>query len=351
MLVLTADPVKTCAILDQPDTHWQFPDVLSAFIPNVDPLNSTCFTGAIEGMLNGQPVTGISYSGQITNSFPDRTGFGQLAFAAATTLVLKNQANQLLGRLYFRDTGLINLSDGMASEQLAAIAGTGLFWGIKGMVTIMGNEFLGGADHRPLLSISYRPVETQRRALPTAAYRARGATIALVLLGAVLAGCSDPGDAIPPALTGLHQRAAGGDAAAQMDLGLHYVTGTGIAPDEQAALRWIGKAAAQGNAAAQFELGSYYTLEPHRDFERAAERLRQSALQGFAPAQSSLAILYWAGKGVPQDRVEAYAWLGLAAEQGEREALDRQPGLQAELSAAELQQAWQRAQHYRQGPL
>lgn len=73
--------------------------------------------------------------------------------------------------------------------------------------------------------------------------------------------------------------------------------------------------------------------------------------RGFAPAQSSLAILYWAGKGVPQDRIEAYAWLGLAAEQGEREALDGQPGLQAELSDAELQQAWQRAQQYRQGPL
>jgi hypothetical protein len=61
--------------------------------------------------------------------------------------------------------------------------------------------------------------------------------------------------------------------------------------------------------------------------------------------------LYWAGKGVPQDRIEAYAWIGLAAEQGEREALDGQPSLQAELSDAELQQAWQRAQQYRQGPL
>lgn len=139
-LVLTADPVNTCAILNQSDTRWQFPDVVFLFslgVPN------TCFTGAIEGTLNGQPVTGISYSGQITNSFPNLMYSGQLAFTAATTLVLKNQANQLLGRLYFRDTGLINLSDGTASEQLAAIAGTGQFWGIKSTVTIAGNEFLG----------------------------------------------------------------------------------------------------------------------------------------------------------------------------------------------------------------
>jgi hypothetical protein len=173
----------------------------------------------------------------------------------------------------------------------------------------------------------------------------------LLLLNLSLTGCADRDEAIPPALAELHQRAVAGDASAQLELGLHYVTGTGIAPDEPAALRWIGKAAVQGNAAAQFELGSYYTLEPHRNWQRAAELLRQSALQGFAPAQSSLAILYWAGKGVPQDRIEAYAWIGLAAEQGERAALEGQPGLQAELSDGELQQAWQRAQQYRQGPL
>ena len=174
---------------------------------------------------------------------------------------------------------------------------------------------------------------------------------ALLLLGLTFAGCGERDEAIPPALAELHQRAAGGDSAAQLDLGLRYVTGKGIAPDERAALRWIGKAAAQGNAAAQFELGSYYTLEPHQDFKRAADLLRQSALQGFAPAQSSLALLYLTGAGVPVDRVEAYAWLGLAAEQGEREALELQPGLQAELSDAELQQARQRAQRYRQGSL
>ncbi len=173
----------------------------------------------------------------------------------------------------------------------------------------------------------------------------------ILLLGLTLAACSDPGEIIPPALAELHQRAASGDAGAQLELGLHYVTGRGIPLDEQAALRWIGKAAAQGNAAAQFELGSYYILEPHRDFERAAEMLRQSALQGFAPAQSSLAVLHLAGAGVPQDRVEAYAWLLLATAQGERDALDLEPDIKAELSDGELQQAWQRAQQYRQGPL
>ncbi len=167
-----------------------------------------------------------------------------------------------------------------------------------------------------------------------------------------LTGCSDSGEVIPPALTELHQRAAAGDASAQLDLGLRYVTGKGIRPDERAALDWIGKAADQGNAAAQFELGSYYILDqPHRDFARAADLLRQSALQGFAPAQTSLGMLHLAGQGVPEDRIEAYAWLGLAAERGEREALDWQPGLQAKLSDAELREARRRAEQYRQGSL
>lgn len=179
----------------------------------------------------------------------------------------------------------------------------------------------------------------------------RRSTLAFVLLGLGLAGCPDSGEVIPPALAELHQRAARGDAGAQLDLGMRYVTGRGIKPDEQAALRWIGKAADQGHAAAQFELGSYYTLEPHQDYERAADLLRRSAQQGFAPAQTSLALLYLAGAGVPKDRVEAYAWLGLAAERGERAAMDWQPGLQAELSDAELQQASDRALRYRQGAL
>ena len=71
------------------------------------------------------------------------------------------------------------------------------------------------------------------------------------------------------------------------------MTGRGIKTDEQAARRWIGQAAAQGHAAAPFELGSDYTLEPHRDWKRAANLLRQSTLPDFAPAQTSRAMLYW----------------------------------------------------------
>jgi hypothetical protein len=49
--------------------------------------------------------------------------------------------------------------------------------------------------------------------------------------------------------------------------------------------------------------------------------------------------------------VEARAWLPPATSRGEHEARDLAPAIAAEVSDAELQQARQRAQQYRQGPL
>lgn len=141
-LWLTPEVPGTCTILGQADTRLQFPDILSSFIPNSNPLNPTCFTGIIEGSLDGRPVTGISYSGLTTNTFPQDLN-GYVAFTAATTLTLKTPAGLMLGKLYFRDSGLINPYNGTANEQLVAIAGTGLFLGTKGTVTIQGNEFSG----------------------------------------------------------------------------------------------------------------------------------------------------------------------------------------------------------------
>ncbi len=156
-----------------------------------------------------------------------------------------------------------------------------------------------------------KPPAPDARSAPTAPPRnpAFGRLLAFAPLGLALglAGCGPPDPVVPPALAELHRRATGGDPDSQLELGMRYATGKGIPPDERAARRWIGQAAGQGNAAAQFELGSYYTLEPQRDYERAADWLRKSALQCFAPAQNSLAMLYLAGAGISEDPVEAYA--------------------------------------------
>lgn len=168
----------------------------------------------------------------------------------------------------------------------------------------------------------------------------------LIGLGCILAGYTEPNTDLPPDLATRYQRAEGRDADAQFQLGMRYLVGHDVLPDESVALNWIGRAADQGHAAAQYQLGSYYTLEPHRDFRQAADLLKSSARQGYAPAQFSVAMLHLIGAGVPHDRIEAYAWLLLAAPQGDQEGIALQWRLQAEPNADELREAQQRAWQY-----
>lgn len=51
-----------------------------------------------------------------------------------------------------------------------------------------------------------------------------------------------------------------GNADAQFNLGLMYFNGTGVAQDDQAALKWFRLAADQGHAFAQFALGNLYFM-------------------------------------------------------------------------------------------
>ena len=48
--------------------------------------------------------------------------------------------------------------------------------------------------------------------------------------------------------------------------------------------------------------------------------VRAKAEKGEADAQALLGFAYWDGKGVPQDYAQAYKWLTLAAEQGNKDA-------------------------------
>ncbi len=53
-----------------------------------------------------------------------------------------------------------------------------------------------------------------------------------------------------------------------------------------------------------------------RDYTTALRIFRQFAEQGDADAQSNLGVMYDNGQGMPQDYVQAYMWLNLAAAQG-----------------------------------
>lgn len=112
----------------------------------------------------------------------------------------------------------------------------------------------------------------------------------------------------------LKERAAGGDAKAQYNLGMLYEDVSGLNPDYAQATVWFRKAAEQGVADAQFQLGISYYLGQGvpQDYSQAALWYRKAAEQGCPQAQRNFGKLYKIGMGVPQDYSEAYFWLLLA---------------------------------------
>ncbi len=125
-----------------------------------------------------------------------------------------------------------------------------------------------------------------------------------------------------PADADLDTWAAKGDADAQFELGLRYLTGEGLKKDEKLGKEWMEKAAAQKHLRAQFVMGSLYEdgVGVKKDESKAVEWYRKSAENGFAPAQFATAMAYDLGRGIKQDAVKATEWLEKAAEQNHPQA-------------------------------
>jgi uncharacterized protein len=65
-----------------------------------------------------------------------------------------------------------------------------------------------------------------------------------------------------------------------------------------------------------------YAAYLHRDYATALKLLRPLVDQGSADAQDILAVMYFVGEGIPQNRAEAIRLYRLAAEQGNAHAQD-----------------------------
>ena len=64
----------------------------------------------------------------------------------------------------------------------------------------------------------------------------------------------------PDPITELRRQAEQGDANAQYNLGIRYVTGIGVPQDRAEAIRWYRLAAEQGHVLAQSTLGLSYFI-------------------------------------------------------------------------------------------
>lgn len=116
----------------------------------------------------------------------------------------------------------------------------------------------------------------------------------------------------------LEKKAADGDAAAQIALGLAYDGGRGVEQDRRKAVEWFQKAAAQGSPEAQFNLGTMYARGTgvKKDDAKAFSWFEKAAEQGFADAQFNLANMYKEGRGTEKNLSRAITWFDRAGIQG-----------------------------------
>jgi TPR repeat protein len=172
-------------------------------------------------------------------------------------------------------------------------------------------------------------------------------------------------------LYSLQSRARGGDADAQIRLGLKLAEGGARTADYAQAARWFQAAADSGSpearydlavmtgeglgvkrdpvgatilfteaAAAGFSLAEYRLgmafqkgLGVKRDAAASVLWYQRAARHGVRQAQFVLAGLYAAGEGVTADPITAFAWYRVAEAQGDREAADKRVALYHAMSS------------------
>jgi TPR repeat protein len=142
----------------------------------------------------------------------------------------------------------------------------------------------------------------------------------LVLLfpcGAIRAQSSGQAAARKKSIEDLKQIAYAGDVAAQVQLGVIYLTGDGVPRDDAEAAKWLRKAADQDNAVAERYLAEMYFKGRGvaADSAEAAKLLQMAAQQGDADSEHNLAVLYVQGEGIARNPKQAALWMRKAAEQ------------------------------------
>src|SRR5439155_1020888 len=112
-------------------------------------------------------------------------------------------------------------------------------------------------------------------------------------------------------------KAEAGDAESEVELGLRYDKGEGVAKDQAEAVKWY----------------------------------RKAAEQNYATAQENLGVCYVSGEGVAENLVEAYKWLLLAVRQGNEHAKEGVTLLEHALRPEQIAQGQKRAHEFKQKPL
>lgn len=172
-----------------------------------------------------------------------------------------------------------------------------------------------------------------------------------------------------------------GYAPAQTVMGYFYETGVKVTADPNAAAEWYKKAAKQDDRVGEWLLGRlYYTAAIPRDLDAAetwlkraanqgdpygayllglvklerndyvsaAAMFRKAAMLGIPLAQQQLGELLKDGKGIDADKTQAYAWLLVSYDAGNRNAANSLPAIEAAIGAAQVTAAKAKARDLEQ---
>jgi TPR repeat protein len=136
------------------------------------------------------------------------------------------------------------------------------------------------------------------------------------------------------------------DRLADWLLGRLYYTGSGVSRDLSAAESWLQKSASQGDPFGQYLL-ALIRLE-RNDYPKAADWFRKAAMQGLPQAQQHLGELLKQGQGVNEDKFEAYVWLLMSFDAGNRIVAAELSALEGDLGGNRADEAKSKARDLEQ---
>jgi hypothetical protein len=154
-----------------------------------------------------------------------------------------------------------------------------------------------------------------------------------------------------------------GCADAQTNLGVCYEFGHGVPQDSAEAAKWYRTAADQDCADAQNKLivgiqsGRIVPLDSDEEWKwyvrqdtnisGVLKSGRKAAERGEEEGQFLLGVCYEMGRGVPQDIIEAYKWLKLAAAHDSKTAVKRVTSLLSTMTPGQIQEGEQRFREFK----
>lgn len=138
----------------------------------------------------------------------------------------------------------------------------------------------------------------------------------------------------------LRLQAERGNVDAQFALAQAYDRGRDVPQDKAEAVKWYRRAAEQGDAPSQYYVGNSYWegIGVTKKEQEAVRWWQLAAAQGFGLAQNSLGrALVTGGSGVSPDKIQAYVWLTLSANQGNQEADQQRAVLSKQLKPDQIE--------------